>query len=162
MHEGVLIVDSGPLIALSLVNEVEILNQLYSNVLVPQAVMDEIAGQGVYRQASDIFVRASWIETVKVTPSSHNLFAVFLGKGEVEVMQLGLKNTDALLLIDDYRARRAAEALHLKTTGTAGVLVRAKKMGLIDKVVPLLHTMRDGGYYIDDKIIEIVRQRASE
>jgi len=54
MHDGALIADSGPLLGLALVDCVRHLQQMYAAVLVPQAVVDEIAGQGVFRRASDL------------------------------------------------------------------------------------------------------------
>ncbi len=81
---------------------------------------------------------------------------------QVEVIQLGADQPGALLLIDDYRARRTAEALGLKCTGAAGVLVRAKKMGLIEHVHPLLARMRENGYYISDSVVRIACQQANE
>jgi len=45
-------------------------------------------------------------------------------------------------------------ALGLKCTGAAGVLVRAKKMGLVDQVHPLLLSMRKNGYYISESVVQ--------
>ena len=162
MRDVVLIADSGPLIALSLVHSVTILQRLYREVCVPTAVVDEIAGQGEFRKGADLFAREPWIKIQTVPSLSSTLLPVFLGKGEVEVIQLGIVRDGALLLIDDYRARRAAEALHLATTGTAGVLVRAKEHGLVSAVVPLLREMRACGYYIDEAVVEMARVRAGE
>lgn len=162
MHEGVLIADSGPLIGLAQVDCVCHLQHMYAAVLVPQAVSDEISGQGVFRQASDLFVRENWIHVCKVAVNRPTLMPVFLGRGEVEVIQLGLEQPGALLLIDDYRARRTAEALGLKCSGAAGVLVRAKKMGMIQHVRPVLERMRENGYYISESIIQIAYKHAGE
>jgi predicted nucleic acid-binding protein len=125
-------------------------------------VADEIAGQGEFRQGADLFTRESWIKIEAVPSPSLTLLPVFLGKGEVEVIQLGIIRSGSLLLIDDYRARRAAEALHLAATGTVGVLVRAKECGLVPAVVPLLREMRDCGYYIGEAVVEMARIRAGE
>lgn len=162
MRDVVLIADSGPLIALSLISKVVILRSLYREVCVPSAVADEIAGQGEFRQGADLFIKESWIKVMAVPSPYLTLLPVFLGKGEVEVIQLGSVRSGSLLLIDDYRARRAAEALQMTATGTAGVLVRAKECGLIPAVVPLLREMRDCGYYISETVVEMARIRAGE
>lgn len=162
MHEGVLIADSGPLLGLAQVDCVGHLQHMYAAVLVPQAVADEIAGQGVFRRAADLFVRESWIHVCNVAVNQPTLMPVFLGRGEVEVIQLGVEQPGSLLLIDDYRARRTAEALGLKCSGAAGVLVRAKKMGIIQHVRPLLERMRKSGYYISENIVQIACKHAGE
>jgi predicted nucleic acid-binding protein len=78
------------------------------------------------------------------------------------VIQLGFSRNDVLLLLDDYRARRAAEAWGLSATGSVGVLTRAKEQGLIDAVLPLLHAMRGAGYHISDAVVQAARLRAHE
>ena len=162
MHDGALIADSGPLLGLALVDCVRHLQQMYAAVLVPQAVVDEIAGQGVFRRASDLFVRENWIHVCHVSSSQAELMPVFLGQGEVEVIRLGIEQPGSLLLMDDYRARRTAEALGLKCTGAAGVLVRAKKMGLVEQVRPLLLSMRKNGYYISESVVQAACCHAGE
>jgi len=109
MHDGVLIADSGPLLGLALVDCVRHLQQMYTAVLVPQAVAEEIAGQGVYRPASDLFIRENWMRVCNVAVNQPTLTPVFLGRGEVEVIQLGADEPGSLLLIDDYRARRTVD-----------------------------------------------------
>ena len=162
MHEGVLIADSGPLLGLAQVDCVGHLQHMYEAVLVPQAVADEIAGQGVFRRAADLFDRENWIHICNVVGNQPALMPVFLGRGEVEVIQLGVEQPGSLLLIDDYRARRTAEALGMKCTGAAGVIVRAKRMGLIDYVRPLLERMRKNGYYISESVVQNACNHAGE
>jgi predicted nucleic acid-binding protein len=162
MHDGSLIADSGPLLGLALVDCVRHLKRMYSAVLVPQAVVDEIAGQGVFRRASDLFVREKWIHVCPVSSPQAELMPVFLGQGEVEVIRLGIEQPGSRLLIDDYRARRTAEALGLKCTGAAGVLVRAKRLGLVEHIRPLLLSMRENGYYIGDSVVQAACQHVGE
>lgn len=162
MRDVTLIVDSGPLIALSLVDRVDLLHALYREVWVPMAVVKEVSGQGSFRIGSDVFARHEWIQQVPVATPSSPVLAACLGRGEVEVIQLGFSRKDVLLLIDDYRARRAAEAWGLLATGSAGVLTCAKEHGLIDAVLPLLNAMRSAGYHISDAVIEAARLRAHE
>ena len=162
MREVTLIVDSGPLIALSLVDRVDVLRALYREIWVPMAVVKEVSGQGSFRIGSDVFARHEWIQQISVSTPSSRVLAACLGRGEVEVIQLGFSRNDALLLLDDYRARRAAEAWGLPATGSVGVLIRAKEHGLINAVLPLLYAMRSAGYHISDAVIEAARLRAHE
>jgi predicted nucleic acid-binding protein len=126
------------------------------------AVVKEVSGQGSFRIGSDVFARHDWIRQVPVSAPSSPLLAACLGRGELEVIQLGFSRNDALLLLDDYRARRAAEAWNLPATGSVGVLIRAKEHGLIDAVLPLLTTMRSAGYFISDAVVQAARLHAHE
>jgi predicted nucleic acid-binding protein len=68
-----------------------------------------------------------------------------LGQGETQVLMLGLELRDAVVVIDDALGRRMAEGLALRLTGTLGLLLDAKRVGLISAVSPLLdrlHTLR--------------------
>ena len=64
-----------------------------------------------------------------------------LDPGEAEAIALAETYPDARLLIDEKKGRRVARALGLRQTGTAGVLLVAKKAGLIGAVAPVLDAM---------------------
>ncbi len=57
-----------------------------------------------------------------------------LGPGETEVLMLGLESRESILVLDDAFARRVAETLALRFTGTLGLLLDAKRSGLIAQV----------------------------
>lgn len=151
-----------PLIALAGINQLDILPQLYQRITVPQAVATEIRDGGPNKLHADIVDTHPWITVAPVATALPTALPFFLGKGETEVITLALADPTNLILIDDYRARRTAEALRLTATGTAGVLVRAKREGLIIAVTPLLQQMRHNGYYISDAVLEEARRRAGE
>jgi predicted nucleic acid-binding protein len=80
----------------------------------------------------------------------------------INAITLATKEPQSVLLLDDYRARKAATALGLEVIGSAGILVRAKRAKLIEAVLPLLLEMRRGGYYMSDGVIERACQEAGE
>jgi predicted nucleic acid-binding protein len=62
------------------------------------------------------------------------------------------------LLLDDIKARKLATKLHLKITGTLGIIHKAKHEGFIDKVKPLIEKLMNTNFRIKDNIIqEILR-----
>lgn len=65
-----------------------------------------------------------------------------LGRGEAEVIRLALEVEDPLLLLDDALGRRTAEGLGLPVRGTLGVLLDAKRRGLIPAVGPALFQLQ--------------------
>ena len=68
-----------------------------------------------------------------------------------------LSRKPKLVLLDDYAGRKVAKQLNLDMTGTAGLLVRAKKNGLIPAVMPLLEALRKHGYWLSDELMIHVR-----
>ncbi len=65
------------------------------------------------------------------------------------------ERTVALVLIDELLARRVAGQVYgLRVKGSAGILVQAKKAGMIPGVRPLPGELKKGGYYLSDRLIE--------
>lgn len=161
MRDLLLIADSGPLIALAGVRQLSLLPQLYRRVAAPSAVIDEVVASANLRPGYDLLEQAPWLERLEA-PSPLDPLSIVLGRGEAEAIALARQEPNTLLLLDDHQARRAASALNLAVTGSAGVLVRAKREGLITLVQPLLLTMRTNGYYISDRVIQRACQEAGE
>jgi hypothetical protein len=61
-----------------------------------------------------------------------------LGPGETEVLMLGLESRESILVLDDALARRVAVGLGLRLTGTLGILLSAKRAGLMSAVTPAI------------------------
>lgn len=86
-----------------------------------------------------------------------------LGLGEAEVILLAHRSEAELALLDDHRARCIAElAYGLKVRGTAGILVTAKREGLITSVRPLLEKMRLSGYHLSHRLVEYACKQVAE
>jgi predicted nucleic acid-binding protein len=107
MADGPIVCNAGPLIALSIVGELRLLEKLYRRVLVPQAVFQEVVGDGAGRIGAIEVAAASWLE--RVTPPSlpEPLLATELGPGEASVIATAYSLQAGLVLIDKRRARRA-------------------------------------------------------
>ena len=159
----VVIADAGPIIALSIVGQLDVLGQLFGRVLVPEAVYGEVVVQGKGRPGSGELARAAWAERIKVSPPPDALLAEELGPGEAEAISLGVRLGADVVLMDERKGRRIATlAYHLRVKGTAGVLVLAKQRGHVPLVRPLLEAMRAGGYYIAESLVAFASSQAGE
>jgi len=67
-----------------------------------------------------------------------------------------------LILVDESKARKAAQRLGFKVTGTAGILLLLKDEGKIEQVQPLLDELRILGFRLDDKVYQQVLSQADE
>lgn len=81
------------------------------------------------------------------------LTAHAIGPGEREALALALEYRGVTLVVDERRARRIAERLAIPIIGTAGLLVAAKRAGLIDAVSPVLDRLRHHGFFLADDIV---------
>jgi predicted nucleic acid-binding protein len=140
--------DSSALIALSVVNRLELLEQLYENLYVPEAVFDEVTQVG--RPESDKLKRFLQCKVKKVNLS---LTKLGLGLGELEAITLYKELNADVLLIDDNRAKKYAILNDVKVIGSLGVLIKAKKNGYIQEIKPLLEKIIKSEIYISDKLI---------
>lgn len=79
-----------------------------------------------------------------------------------EIMIPAQEKGAELVILDDNAAKKTAKYLGLTVTGTMGVLLKAKKQGIIKDVRPLLLEMKQNGFYISKKIERIVLEQAGE
>lgn len=153
-EDGPVVTNSGPLIALASVGQLDLLHGLYSEVLVPEAVWREVTEAGAGRPGARELTLASWTTRTVLDPPPDRLLTEELGAGEAEAIALAVRREARLLLIDDRRARRVAElAYGLRVKGVAGIVVAAKHKGLIATVRPLLEVMQVRGYYLSPRLI---------
>lgn len=137
------IVDTSVLISLDKINLLQILCKMYKEVILPEAVV---------REFGSINLECHSIR--KAGTSLTNLLArdLNLGQGESEVITLGYE-TGLTALIDDFKARKIAEDLGLKITGTIGVLLKAENLGLIKSAWEKTKELKEKGFYVSDELL---------
>lgn len=148
--------NSSPLIVLANIGRLELLPRLYREVVVPPTVWQEVVVAGSGRVGATELPRLTWLRRepvpndVEIPPSLASL-----DRGEAEAIRLVSTLPPTVpILLDDLPARRAAERLGLSVTGTVGVLLLAKRTGLIPEVRPLLQEARVAGLYLSDAAVE--------
>jgi predicted nucleic acid-binding protein len=86
-----------------------------------------------------------------------------LDPGEVAALALALERDIRDVLIDEKAARTAAVALGLRVSGLLGVLIEAKRRGLIESIGPLLHALsNDAKVWIDPSLRQRILRIAGE
>jgi len=148
------VVNAGPLIALSLLDKLDLLPALFAECWVPQTVFNEVAVAGIGKPGAKSLRDAYWLAHVRVSPIPDPLLVMELDAGEAEVISLARQLSPCVAIIDERRGRRIAQHVYgLPVKGTAGILVEAKRHGLISGVRPHLLELRISGYFIADKVI---------
>ena len=143
-----------PFIALSSIDSLGLLLQIFGKIYVAEAVINECA-EGGRILTPDLKV-LDWIVPI-VDDITSGLPVLFeLDRGEKQTIILALKNSANLVIIDERIGRRVAEYLGLKVTGTLGVLAKAKSLGLIPSFYQAAMDMREQGiHYNPDLIVRI-------
>lgn len=162
MPELVTISNTSPLLYLHLVGQLTLLPQLYGQIVIPLAVQAELqagAARGVNVPVPEEY---SWLRVQSLTTSALLPLVTDLGRGEAEVIALGLGHAHSRLILDDTLARRIARLNQLRYTGTVGVLLKARECGLLDTVSPVLAALREAGLWLSDTLITAVLNQAGE
>ena len=132
------ICNTSPLQYLHQLGLLHLLPALLKRVIVPPAVADEIAvGKKAGVSLPDLEA-LDWVAIRRPASESALPLITDLGPGETEVLMLALELRGSVAVLDDDLARRVAETLRVRFMGTLGVLLDAKRAGLIPKVTPLL------------------------
>jgi predicted nucleic acid-binding protein len=156
--------DASALINLARIGKLDLLHQLYDELLVPEAVWQEVVVEGAGHPGADEVKTASWIKMRAVT--NGQLVQVLrqdLDAGEAEAIALALEVGAELLLMDEHLGRETARHLGLRYIGLIGILIEAKHKGLIQAVKPYLDALRDiAGFRISDALYRRVLQDEGE
>jgi len=154
----ILIADSSALIALAVIDKLEILDRLFGNVYIPRAVYNEIIKE---HKESSIKLQ-SYAQDRVLDISSNINFNVSLGLGESEAIILYKEQNADYLLCDDKKAKKFAKSFGINVVGSLGVLLRAKEEGYIKQLTPSIDRLRDSTIYIDEKTYHLVLKLADE
>ena len=143
-----IIANTSPLQYLHQLGALAFLPKLVGSIIVPPAVQDELsAGRKLGLDLPDIQA-LDWISVRLPSSSVTPPLVTALGAGERQVLTLALETADAICILDDALARRIAGVLKLRITGTLGILIDAKRYGLIAAVRPQLDQLQSLGFRV--------------
>lgn len=160
----IVVSDTSPLTNLAAIGQFGLLQRLYQEIHIPEAVWDELHFGGKNWPGASQVEQAAWIHRHVV--ENKTLVAELsqeLDRGEAEGIALALALDADVVLMDEQSGRRAAQARGLKVVGVIGILVAAKAAGEIVVVRPHLEALRNkAGFYIDNALIESILKVSGE
>jgi predicted nucleic acid-binding protein len=159
LHE--VICNTSPLQYLYQVNLLDVLRERFDQVLVPEAVEAELAEGRRRNVALPTLKDLDWV-TIRSTHDPLPSPARGLGKGERAVLALGMQMPQAVLLLDDERARRYAIRRRMKITGTLGMVLVAKERAMISSVTAVLDRLERYGFRLSDRTRRATLELAGE
>ena len=147
------IVNASPLILLTKVGRIDLLNAEGVDVVVPMPVLHEVSSL----DPSDPVVRAihdaGWSVVMPLAPVPASVSPWKLDSGEESVLTVALQNPGCEVVIDDLAGRRCAVAHGIALLGTVGVVILAKKIGKIVEARAVIEELRGAGLYVKDEVI---------
>lgn len=158
----IVVSDASALINLARIGELNLLHRLYSELLIPHAVWQEVVVEGAGQPGAKEARTSSWIETRDVS-NEHLVRALRQDWDAGEAEAIALEVGADLLLMDERLARETAQHLGVRYVGLIGVLSAAKRKGLIGAIKPHLDRLRDeAGFRVSDALYARVLQDEEE
>jgi hypothetical protein len=156
------ICNTSPLQYLHQIGYLELLPRLVSRIVVPTAVATELeAGRHLGLDLPDPEV-LPWVDLSDSANKQVLRLVADLGPGETAVLALALERNNAIVILDDALARRHAEVLGLHLTDTLGVLLDAKRAGLVPALTPLIDELQRLGFRLSKDTRNAVLRLAGE
>ena len=139
----------------------EILKDLYDEIYIPQEVFNEIEA-GKHKKYYLNLLTFEWIKIEQIQDRKSISYFLDLDKGEAEAIVLATESEADLILLDESLGRFHAKHAGLRVTGTIGILVKAKKQGLISELKPLILELKEKGVWLSESLIERILELANE
>jgi len=156
----ILVADASALIALAACDSLALLEAIFGNVLVPEAVFEEVVALDKPQSAR---LRNYLHGKVRAVDMRRFVYLdAFADAGETQAMLLYKEVSADYLLIDDKRGRKVAKINQIKTVGSLGVLLQAKRAGLIPCVAPLIEQIAASAVFMSANLIQTVLELADE
>ena len=155
-------VNASPLIVLGKLGHLDLLTSLCAEVVIPDAVVREVCAGPVEDPARRV-LEAEELGRTEQVPAIESVVAAWdLGAGEAEVITWARQHAGYEAVLDDLAARNCARALELPVRGTLGVLLLARREGLVGAVRPLIELATEVGLRIDERTAADVLRLAGE
>ena len=158
----IVVSDTSPITNLAAIGQLDLLRQIYGQVVIPEAVFQELTAAGGNHPGA-VAQQLDWVETRVVSNSILvNALQVELDQGEAEAIALAQELAADLLLIDEHLGRAVATRLGIRIIGLLGVLIEAKHRALIQEIKPLVDTLMSLGFHVKQDLYQRVLQAAGE
>ena len=156
------VANASPIIYLARSHYFDLLHVAATEVMVPTAVADEILIRGQEDPAARALIETPWIRTVETLQVPQSVLAWDLGPGESAVIAWALAHPGCLAVIDDLEGRRCAETHKIRLRGTLGLVLRAKRRGIVPQARPILQRLRGAGMYLSSHLLEMALAEVGE
>ena len=147
-----IILDTSCLIILGKIGELELLRGVGNKIHITPIVHEEYG-----------MILPDWI--VISAPDNINyqrILEMDLDRGEASAIALSMDIQDSILILDELKGRKIADRLALRYSGSFGVILRSKQMGLIKSVKPILNKIRSTDFRFSEGLFETIIDQAGE
>ena len=156
------VVNASPIICLCKSGLSEILPALFIDIIVPAAVHKEITAKDDTAQACRPFFAPKHVKVEGDIVIPASVMSWDLGEGESAVLSYAVQHSGYWAVIDDREARKCAITLGCLCTGTVGVILLAKRRGIIASVKDSLAKLQNAGLWLSQDLVREICHKAGE
>ncbi len=160
----IVVSNTTPLIGLATIQRFDLLKQLFGEIHIAEAVYAEAVVRGHEEGGAKREVStATWIKSIRVQDRlAVDVLLDEMDLGEAETIVLAREIGADWVLMDEKRGRRKLAELELKKVGTLGILLKAKRTGLLSTIRSDIEQLRQRGFSISQDVIDAVLRQANE
>ena len=158
----VVVSDTSPITNLAAIGQLDLLRQLYKIVIIPEAVYAELTRPPA-SAGSDEVKRGDWIQVRAASKINLTRIERYgLDIGETEAIALAIDLNADQTLIDERKGRNVASEVGISFTGVIGVLIEAKRRGLIPEIRTSVDSLLQLGFRISKEVYQEALEIAQE
>ena len=155
----IVISDTTPIISLIKINRIDLLEQLFGEVLIPEAVFRELTTNSIYSGETRIVKASSFMKTMPIkNRKSLDILQAISGlyDGESGAIILADELQSDVLIIDERKGRKVAQKMGITITGTAGILIQAynEKMISSSEIILYIEQLKNNNIRLSDSLIQ--------
>lgn len=156
--------DTTAITNLAAIGRLDLMQAIFGRILIPREVFAELTRHGDQVPGAREVRSSSWIRIARVSGLDLvDTLCRSLDRGEAEAIALAVETRARTLIIDEYAGRLAAVAMGIRIVGVVGILIEAKRRGLIEAVKPMLDELRTkAGFRLGQALVERALREAGE
>ncbi len=156
----IVISNTTPIISLASINRLDLLEKMFSKIVIPEAVYNEIKAKQHYGYSE---IDNAFIEVQKITGYLYKDFLLKeLDAGEAETIILAKEMNADFVIIDESLGYKIANNVGLTAIRTLSILLKAKEKGYIFQLKPLLDQMINNGRWYSNNVYQAILMQANE
>lgn len=152
--------NASPIIALSLIERLHILKDLWREIIIPEAVYNEVVIKPKGKHDISLIEDAidnNWIKVIGIKNRLQaKMLMSILDIGEAEAIILAQEISADLVILDNKEPRLFAYQIGLKVIGTIGIILKAYEKKIIKEPLKEIYRLKDKGFYIRKDLLEYI------
>lgn len=160
----IVVANTTHLIGLASIQRFDVLNHVFGDIIIAQAVHDEIMNTGGRKKTAQHEVSTSaWLHVKSVQDRlAVDVLLDELDLGEAETIVLAREINADWVVMDEKKGRQKLSQMGINKIGTLGILIKAKEIGLLSILKPELEKLQKNGFSLSQTVIESVLIQAGE